>query len=380
MSICKCGRKTVGSGKQCRRCAALNELGLKAGASEASIKSAYRAQIKAWHPDRQGKNAARQLAAEENAKRINAAYKYLTSSSKRRGDFPDKSSAASPASPMRDTHGDRNQKKPEASGAARAKVSRRSRQSTPTYPQRDFIAWKAAFEKLPMGRTKAKVGMEKWIRHEAATRNSAIAYQLEFCKKLGVEPNLKGYAKPEDSRADVLNSLWSGSVPNVEERTRAIKSDKQFLESMEQLRNSVDKFASIIQARNAKLRTQDGGFTLTLDPVRESCIQLSTSIATASAFVKREYMQPLKLADCCIGLVWQLEEKHGLAQSESHELIKFALLAHGCTKDQVAPFDDGSVDRGTIRAKKEALVKKTLDSANVIALVMQDIKNQNGGS
>jgi hypothetical protein len=335
--------------------------------------------MKRWHPDKHGNITVRQVAAEENAKRINAAYKYLTSSSEWGGNSTDSRSAVSPASPTRATHSERNQK-PEPSSATRAKRSGRSRQATPNYPQRDFIAWKAAFDKLPMSRTKAKEGLEKWVRHEAATRTSAIAFRLEVCKKLGVEPNLKDCAKPENARADVLNSLWRGSVPNVGERTSAIKSDKQFLEAMEKLRDSVVAFAKAIQGREAKLPTQDGGFTLSLDPVRESCIQLSTSIAIASAFVKREYMQPLDLADSCIGLVWQLEERRGLTQAECHELIKYALFAHGCTTEQVTPFDSGSVERGTIRNKKNALGRKVLDSVNVIAQVMQDIKRQNVGS
>jgi hypothetical protein len=120
------------------------------------------------------------------------------------------------------------------------------------------------------------------------------------------------------------------------------------------------------------LATQEGGFIVSLNDVRERCIHLSTSIATASALVKREYIQPLKLADCCIELVWKLEETHGLSQAECHALIKCALLAHGCTVEDVAPFDDGSVERGTIRAKKEALAKRVLDSVNIMAQVIQN--------
>lgn len=381
MGLCKCGRRVAASGKQCRRCVALNELGLKAGSSDASIKSAYRTQIKAWHPDKHGTNTARQMAAEERAKRINTAYKYLTSPSKQ-GDVPRSgSSAGTRASKSRATNGtgDR-QQSPKSSGTTRTKRSRRSRQAIPHYPQRDFNLWKAAFDPRLVNGTKAAEGLKKWISHETAQRVSTIAFVSKSCKDLGVEPNLKGCAKPEDARGDVLKSLWSGSIPSVEERTRTIKSDKQFLERMEKLQDSAIKFADAIQHRNAKLPTQDRGFTLSLDPVRESCIQLSTSIATASAFVKREYMQPLDLADCCIGLVWELEERHGLSQAECHELIKYALLAHGCTNEQVAPFDIGSVERGTIRNKKEALAKKVLNSANVIAQVMQDIKRQNVGS
>ena len=378
MGICKCGKKVGASGKQCRRCVALNELGLKAGASEASIKSAYRKEIKAWHPDRYGKDKAGQVTAEERTKRINVSYEYLTSPSKK-GDAPSsRRSAGASASPSGTKHGTGDsQQPPTESSATHTKRSRSSRQAVPNYPQRDFIAWKAAFDNLPMGRTKAAEGLKKWISHEAVQRTSAIAFAKDSYKDFGVEPNLKGFAKPEDARADVLRSLWQGSIPNLVERTNTAKSNAQFLAQMKTLKKSVDDFVKVIGKPGATIPTQDGGFHLSLDYVRDCCIHLSASLATASVIVKREYVQPLKLADCCIGLVMHLENTQGLSQAECHDLIKVALLAHGCTEEQVAPFDIGSVDRGSIRAKKEALAKKVLDSANVIAQVMQEIKRQN---
>ncbi len=371
----------MGIGKQCRRCAALQELGLTHGANEKSIRSAYIGQVKAWHPDRHMKTKAQQLAADEKTKRINVAYKFLTAPSKK-GDAPSsRRSTGTPASPSRTTHGTGDsQQPPKGSSATRTKRSRSSRQAVPSYPQRDFIAWKAAFDELPMGRTKAAEGLKKWINSEAAQRASTIAFLINSCKQYGIAPNLNGFARPEDARDDVMKRLWNGSVPNVKERTSAIDSDKRFIKKMDEMRESVVSFTEDIQRRSAQLPTQDGGFYLSLDNVRKSCIHLSALLSTASLLVKREYVQPVRLADCCTELVWHLEAMHGLSQAECHALIKCALLAYGCTKEQVTPFDTRSVKRGTIRAKKEALAKKILEGANVIAQVMQENKRQSVGS
>lgn len=363
MGVCRCGRKVGGNGKQCRRCSALQELGLEAGASASAIKSRYRLQVKEWHPDLHGKNKARQLAAEEKTKRINIAYRFLTAPSKR-GDVPHH-----PRSPATTEHS-----RPHASSAP---VKKGPLKEAP-YPHRDFREWEAQFMKQPINGSKAGDGLKKWIAHETAQRASDIAFMVNNCRSLGVEPNLKTYPKPEDARADVMRSLWRGSVPNLNERTLVAKSDVQFLEQMEKLKVSLDSLAKRITRRNATLVTQDGVFHLSLEDVLHRCIHLSTAITTVSALVRREYIQPLKLADCCIALVWELEKKHHLSQAECHELIKHALLAHGCT--ETAPFDIGSVDRGTIRARKEALANKVLDSVNVIAQVMQESKRQNVGS
>ena len=112
----------------------------------------------------------------------------------------------------------------------------------------------------------------------------------------------------------------------------------------------------------------------------QCCIALSNSIAETASSIERKYIYPLDLVDCCIGLVWELEELCGLSQAECHALVKCALLAHGCTEEEVSPFDKGSVDRGTIRAKKVAFAKRILDSVNAIAQVRQGNMRNNARS
>jgi len=317
MGICKCGRKVVGSGKQCRMCAALNELGLKAGASEESIKSAYRTEIKAWHPDRHGKDKAGQFTAEERTKRLNVAYEYLTSPSKKRDAQSSRRPTGPPASPPRTTHGTAESKQPpKGSSATRTKRSPRSRQAIPHYPQRDFIAWKSAFDSRLVNGTKAWRGLKKWIKSVAEDRASLIAFAVSCGAAFGPEYGPKNYAKPEDARGDVLKTLWNGSKPNVGKRIHLAKTDTLFLREIEKLKRSVNSISKRIEERNKFIMSQDRVFPVRLHDVYDRCIQLSASITIASALVKREYIQPLDLADCCKALVWELEENHGLSQAE----------------------------------------------------------------
>jgi len=81
MHTCACGNLADGNGTMCRRCAALNELGLRAGATEAEVKGAHRLYVKVWHPDRFHGDESAKTAAQEKLKSINAAYEFLTSSS-----------------------------------------------------------------------------------------------------------------------------------------------------------------------------------------------------------------------------------------------------------------------------------------------------------
>ena len=67
-----------------------------------------------------------------------------------------------------------------------------------------------------------------------------------------------------------------------------------------------------------------------------------------------------------MSLVINMEDTCGLSQKECHALIECALLAHGCTPEEVTDFAEENVERGTIRAKKEAIRKRFLESLQVI--------------
>ena len=77
MDTCICGRTIEDRGSRCSRCAALHEIGLENGATDSDIKEAYRAHVKAWHPDRYAGDARQQRVAELKLKKVNAAYDLL---------------------------------------------------------------------------------------------------------------------------------------------------------------------------------------------------------------------------------------------------------------------------------------------------------------
>jgi TPR repeat protein len=96
MVTCACGNPANGSGTTCQRCSALHELGLKAGATDAEVKTAYRLYVKAWHPDRFPGDERSKSAAQERLKAINSAYDYLTSSPSKGQTHRPKAEAAPP--------------------------------------------------------------------------------------------------------------------------------------------------------------------------------------------------------------------------------------------------------------------------------------------
>jgi hypothetical protein len=245
------------------------------------------------------------------------------------------------------------------------------------YPQPDYEKWKAEFDKFPISGTSAGKGLKKWIAHEEAQRTSNIEFMVNNCKSLGVEPNLEKFAKPEDVKTDLMRRLWFESAPNVEERTRDLNDDIFLVEDMEKLAIYADDVVEKLRSSGAKVRTQSGYLEVPLDSVIQNCIQLSSSIRKTSycfrerlidpiSIDKKKLPYPSKIADCCMSLVISLEDRCRLSQPESHELIKHALLAHGCTLKEVTDFAEENVGRGTIRAKKEAIRKKFQESLQVI--------------
>lgn len=79
MNLCACGSTAENNGSFCRRCAALQVLELRAGASGPEIKAAYRMLVKVWHPDRFQDDKAMKDTADAKLKSINTAYVFLTS-------------------------------------------------------------------------------------------------------------------------------------------------------------------------------------------------------------------------------------------------------------------------------------------------------------
>ena len=103
MNTCVCGNSIDGNGTTCQRCAALNELGLKAAATDAEVKTAYRLNVKAWHPDRFPGDDKSKHAAQEKLKTINSAYDFLTSPSSKKGQTYRPKAATPPAQPQEPT-------------------------------------------------------------------------------------------------------------------------------------------------------------------------------------------------------------------------------------------------------------------------------------
>jgi hypothetical protein len=77
MNRCACGNSINGDGTLCLRCIALQELGLKSGATDTDVRAAYLLYVKAWHPDRFPGDEKSKSAAQEKLKAINFAYSYL---------------------------------------------------------------------------------------------------------------------------------------------------------------------------------------------------------------------------------------------------------------------------------------------------------------
>ncbi|MGC9293587.1 MAG: J domain-containing protein [Acidobacteriaceae bacterium] len=82
---------------RCARCAALQVLGLEAGATDGEIKAAYRMLVKVWHPDRFEGDRNLKASAEEKLKSINTAFRFLALPSSKKARPTQPKTAASPA-------------------------------------------------------------------------------------------------------------------------------------------------------------------------------------------------------------------------------------------------------------------------------------------
>lgn len=247
-----------------------------------------------------------------------------------------------------------------------------AKQTQPQRIRRDFKEWVKEFELKITRRSPAAIGLKKWIEHEKAARASIKASFEQLYKHEGRDPSsIKGLSAPEDAPADVRRWLYRDSIPNVEERTRAAKDDKLILKQMEKLAADADKLVSRLETRGGNLSTQDGFFQIPMAKLLENSRQLSSSIRTASRLVKRSHIYPVRIVDCCIALFIELEDSCGLTQRESHDLIRLALLAHGCSDAEAAQFNPERAKDSTVGYKKDAVKKQVIDSANILSAIIR---------
>ena len=235
--------------------------------------------------------------------------------------------------------------------------------------RRTYEQWEKEFNRLLVRGSNADDGFKRWIKSENARRKAYITDIERELRSRGIGTSgLTLLPQPENTRADLMRRLYRESVPNIEERTRARAEDKKTLAEMERLAKSADKMAAHLEMRGNSISSQDETFKISLARVLQSSKQLSSSIRFACPQIKRLHIYPLDIADCCTLLVMRLEDSNGLTEKECHALVRCALVAHGCEKDEVAEFfGEGSVGRGTIGAKKTAFRRKLLNSANILA-------------
>jgi hypothetical protein len=234
--------------------------------------------------------------------------------------------------------------------------------------RRSFEDWKTRITRLTKTDPTAKKAFDKWKKSEEQYRRSIIEMSDRNLLSHGIDPaiRLNQLPQPEDAREDLLECLYRDSVPNVRERTRAREQGKETLKQMEKLANAADKLVARLKEQGSTLCTQDDFFQIPLAGVFQSCLQLSASVRSVSPLVKRKYVYPLDIADCCMSLVLVMEDRCGLSQAECHSLVRFALLAHGCTTDEVSMFEKEFTESGTIGSKKESLRDKAIKSANIL--------------
>jgi hypothetical protein len=249
-----------------------------------------------------------------------------------------------------------------------AKKPSRRAQKAPPHKLRTFADWKRAFDGK-IG-NEAKTAFDKWIKKEESYRSASMTHAEDVLKSIrGESTNICKLPPPQNARAHVLQRLYRESVPNIKERTDLENKDKRFLKQMEELADSADELVTKLSKRGAtSLKTQDGCFEVPLYPLLLSCQELSDLIRVISQLIERKHVYPIDIADCCMSLVVELENHCGASQRECHDLIRIALLAHGCDQDQVERFfDPANVGRGTIRGKKESLQKKLRESVGMLS-------------
>ena len=204
MVTCSCGNPANGNGTTCKRCAALHELGLKAGATDAEVKTAYRLYVKAWHPDRFPGDDKSKRAAQEKLKTINSAYEFLVSPSSKGQTYRPKA-AAPPPQPQETTQQKQTSAKQPPRTNATSQAPPRPQNPAPTpQPPPHWQPRRLNWSPSP--------GLKSVLR--VAAFACAVGFSRLLWQTFDTKPTENAYTKAYDQqRAKALGEL-DGQKPN----------------------------------------------------------------------------------------------------------------------------------------------------------------------
>jgi len=237
MNTCVCGNPASGNGTTCQRCDALHELGLKAGATDAEVKTAHRLYVKAWHPDRFPGDEKSKSAAQEKLKSINAAYEFLTSPSSKRGQTYRPKPAAPPPQPQEPTQQNQNSAKQSPPAGGRSHESRPKANNggqtppppppygtpRPSQPQNSPNPWPPVTPRRPDWISSQ--GFKTFLRYAAII--CAVSFGKLFWHNFDAKPTDNAYTKAYDQqRAKALRDLDSPKYLTVPVTPTAPMKDK----------------------------------------------------------------------------------------------------------------------------------------------------------
>jgi len=221
MDTCACGNPANLNGTTCRRCDALHELGLKAGATDAEVKAAHRLHVKAWHPDRFPGDEKSKSSAQEKLKSINSAYDFLSSPSSKNGQPYRPKAATPPAQPQEPSQqkkasekqsppaGRRNQEpppKPNTGGYAPPRPPNSGPPpppARPQYPPQPGVAYSSQRQGWTV-----PPSLKPWLR--ALGLACAVGFSRLLWQTFDTKPTENAYTKTYDQqRAKALRDLDS---------------------------------------------------------------------------------------------------------------------------------------------------------------------------
>ncbi|WP_109486012.1 hypothetical protein [Occallatibacter savannae] len=259
------------------------------------------------------------------------------------------------------------------------------KQNQAAYPSSpvDFTGWQRKFNELLKNGSDAHRGLQKWVQNEKRQREANIAQfnraiehhglTQEAAKKL-----LDDREKPDSARTDLIERLYRESNPVEVKSSPLSKSDMQLISRMKRLAQEIEAFAIQIDKGPQTLSTQDGFFEVTIGALRNPCLGLSSLLSQQVDRILRPYTQAPDIIDRCLPLIFVMEDRAGLSQRECHDLIRIALLAHGCGHAEVAPFaerrESDSISRGTIRNRKRSTKQDFFDSIHTMLYGSESVK------
>jgi hypothetical protein len=214
-----------------------------------------------------------------------------------------------------------------------------------------FEDWKKKFERVAVG-TPPWNALQTLVERIGSLKESESGSKPELLSLLDLGED-QGWSR--GTREYTLQLIYRLTLPRSYLNERKLKEDAYTRRALDRLATQAEKFVEHLQKSTVMVSTNTKEqYLVNLTPLLNAYKSAAEASRYFLSFLDQPYARKPNVFDQCLGFVG-IADRLKVPERQILELLRFALLTHGYSADQVDDFiDKGQIRDGKFRRRKAA--------------------------